>query len=400
MAFGWLNARHAADVGLALADQYAPPTVGTRAHSGRPSARRDPGRGLQELLRRAERELHALRLNVYQKARFANYFKWRLLENGVEQQLADEVTARLLLHLSAQPAKDSGKPDATPAPVDPAGTGTVRTLVGQGDHYMARGAYEEAVRCYESMVSLDPRNAGAFNSLGAALVKLGHYKEAEPFFRRSLRIRPNNVNALGNLGSLLRWRGQHIASEQVLRRSLRLKAGDAETRSSLGLTLLAMGRTSEASSQFEKVLKVAPRHPGALLGMGQIAKTEGRFDQAAVLFQRVLETDPKMPSALAQLASLGRMSAADGAWLQRTEALAAGGLSPLEESDLRFAIGKYYDDVHDYERAFQSYRRANELQKAVAQDYDRAARTRLVDDLIRTYTRAALSKPQAGASAS
>jgi tetratricopeptide (TPR) repeat protein len=402
MAFGWLNARHAADAGSALADEYAPTAAGRPRSAGRPAMRHDPDGALQRLLRRAEREIHALRLNAYQKARFANAFKWRLLENGVGQQLADEVTARLLLHVSAPTRESSTPADATPglAPVDPAGTGTVRTLVGQGDHHMARGAYQEAVHSYESMLALDPRNAGALNSLGAALVKLGRYKEAEPCFRRSLRIRPHSADALGNLGSLLRWRGQHGASEQALRRSLRLKAADADVRSSLGLTLLAMGRTSEASAQFEKALKITPRHPGALLGMGQVGKTEGRFDQAAVLFQRVLDADPRVPSALAQLASLRRMSAADGVWLQRAEALAGSGLSALEESDLRFAIGKYYDDVGEYDRAFQNYRRANELQKDVAEDYDRAARTRLVDDLIRTYTRAALAQPQPGASTS
>jgi len=402
MAFGWLNARHAADAGSALADEYAPVAAGRRPTSGHSSTSRDPGAALQELLRRAEREMHALRLNVYQKARFANAFKWRLLENGVGQQLADEVTAHLLLHLSAQSGATS-RPAETPpalAPVNPAGTGTVRTLVGQGDQYMASGAYEEAIRSYESMLTLDPRNAVVLNSLGAALIKLGRYKEAEPHFRRSLRIRPNSADALGNLGSLLRWRGLQGASEQALRRSLRLKAGDADVRSSLGMTLLGMGRTNEASAQFEKALKISARHPGALLGMGQIAKTEGRFDQAAVLFQRVLDTDPKVPSALAQLASLRRMTVTDGAWLQRAEALAASTLSPLEESDLRFAIGKYYDDVRDYDRAFQNYRRANELQKAVADNYDGAARTRLVDDLIGTYTRAALSTPQPGGSTS
>jgi tetratricopeptide (TPR) repeat protein len=402
MAFGWLDARHATEAGSALADEYAPAAAGKPGSSGHTAPTRDPGKALQGLLSRAERELHALRLNVYQKARFANAFKWRLIENGVGQQLADEVTARLLLQLSGRPGTGRGPAAAKPAlaPVEPAGTGTVRTLVGQGDQHMARGAYDEAVRSYESMLALNPRNAGALNSLGAALVKLGRYKEAEPNFRRSLRIRPNSADALGNLGALLRWRGLLRASEQALRRALRLKAGDAELRSSLGLTLLAMGHTSEASGQFEKALKLSPRHPAALLGMGQIAKAEGRFDQAAVLFQRVLDTDPKVPSALAQLASLRRMSAADATWLQRAEALAGNGLAPLEESDLRFAMGKYHDDIGDYDRAFQNYRRANELQKTVAEDYDRAARTHLVDELIRTYTRTALSKPQPGASAS
>ena len=63
----------------------------------------------------------------------------------------------------------------------------------------------------------------------------------------------------------------------------------------------------------------------------------------------------------------------------------------MEEADLRFAIGKYYDDVEDFKGAFQSYKRANELHKLAATSYDRDARAQFVDDLIRVYTRESAS---------
>src|SRR5208283_5392719 len=108
--------------------------------------------------------------------------------------------------------------DAASAPVDPAGTGTVRTLVRQGDLFMARGAYAEALLCYESMVELNPRHAEALNSLGAALCKLGRYKEAQAYFRRAISVKPGHADAHANLGSLLRWRGLGPSSENSLRR--------------------------------------------------------------------------------------------------------------------------------------------------------------------------------------
>ena len=77
------------------------------------------------------------------------------------------------------------------------------------------------------------------------------------------------------------------------------------------------------------------------------------------------------------------------------EQLAASGMAPMEEASLRFAIGKYCDDVGDFERAFKSYRRANELQKTIAEDYDPQARTRFVDDLIRVYTRQTIANGHA-----
>jgi tetratricopeptide (TPR) repeat protein len=402
MPLGWLDARQAVEVGTALADQYAPPTVaGTRAPARSASNRRDQAGALQELLRRAQLETQTLRLNFYQKAKFANTFKWRLLENGIEEQTADEVTRTLVLHLSVGPTADAAADtNAAVTPAEPAGTGTVRTLLGQGDYYMSRGAYAEAAQCYESMIGLHPRHAEALERLGAALCELGRFRDAEPCFRRAIRIRPSNVSAHRNLGTLLRWRGQLGASEHALRQALKLKPGDLEARSSLGFTLLGLGRAGEAKAQFEKALKSSPRHEDALFGMGQVARLEGRFDEAAALYERVLAANPKRAGALAALAVLRRMTSADRPWLQRAEELAGRGLSVLDEADLRFAIGKYYDDVGDYSHAFRNYQRANELQKSLAEAYDRAAQTRFVDDLIRIYSAPGLAQAQPGASSS
>ena len=65
-----------------MADQYAR----LQAASEREGALRDT-------LQRADQEVRDLRLKFYKKAKFAKSFKWRLLQNGVERNLADDVTA-------------------------------------------------------------------------------------------------------------------------------------------------------------------------------------------------------------------------------------------------------------------------------------------------------------------
>jgi tetratricopeptide (TPR) repeat protein len=127
---------------------------------------------------------------------------------------------------------------------------------------------------------------------------------------------------------------------------------------------------------------------------------EGRFDDAAVFFKRAIDISPQMPSAWAAQASLRKMTPADTEWLKGAEAIAASDISPLEEADIRFAVGKYFDDVDDFDKAFRSYKRGNELLKAVASPYDRGERTAFVDDLVRSYTRDVVSRTDEGASTS
>ena len=67
---------------------------------------------------------------------------------------------------------------------------------------------------------------------------------------------------------------------------------------------------------------------------------------------------------------------------------------------MRFAIGKYYDDVEDFALAFQNFKRGNELLKAATKDYDRKERSRRIDEMIRVYSRDALSKMDGAGSSS
>jgi hypothetical protein len=92
------------------------------------------------------------------------------------------------------------------------------------------------------------------------------------------------------------------------------------------------------------------------------------------------------------------MTAADGAWLKGAQACADSGLAPLNEASVRNAIGKYYDQIGEFAQAFRCFKRAKELVKTAARDYDRDAQTRLHDSLINAYSRDTLARAQPGSS--
>ena len=60
-----------------------------------------------------------------------------------------------------------------------------------------------------------------------------------------------------------------------------------------------------------------------------------------------------MPGAWAALVSTRKMTVADADWLNGAEEIAASGIAPMEETDLRFAMGKYCDDVNDFDAGLQ-----------------------------------------------
>jgi hypothetical protein len=113
-----------------------------------------------------------------------------------------------------------------------------------------------------------------------------------------------------------------------------------------------------------------------------------------------LKVAPNLPGAWAALTTLRKMTPADSDWLKGAEEIVGSAIPLWQEAELRFAIGKYCDDVDEFERAFQNYRTANELLKTVAQKYDREAHSSFADDMILSHSREALARVADGGSAS
>jgi hypothetical protein len=170
MMLDWFNAREAAEVGTALADHFAPQTAPASARSEN-AAQGKTTRGLEELLRRADSEVRQLRLNFYKKAKFANSFKWRLIENGVKPEVANEVTQCLILHL-AQKTADTAPSGGRAASAAQPTSGKIDDLLSRANKSFAEGDYAQAAALFGQFVELVPRRADVLNTLGVALLEL------------------------------------------------------------------------------------------------------------------------------------------------------------------------------------------------------------------------------------
>jgi Flp pilus assembly protein TadD len=395
MMIEWFNAREATELGAALADEFAP--AATSAPSGNRAGKKHRPDPLEELLQRVDRDVGSLRLNFYKRAKFANSFKWRLLENGVKADIADTVTERLILRLS-QPVAELQQGLAQSSPLNRPDAAKIDGLVAQANAACTKGEFEKAVGLYNEILELAPSRPDVLNDLGVALCGLGRFQEGEQRFREAIDIDPAFPEALCNVADVLQANPQE--AEQWLRRALKINPKHPGARTKLGIVLASTGRPREANTAFRKALKLSPADTDALLGLAKLARSDGRFDEAQTLITRVLEIRPKMPSAWAALQSVRKMTSADSGWLKEAEEIAGSGISPWEESELRFAMGKFCDDVGDYPKAFESYRRGNELLKSVAPKYDRQAHSRFVDDMTRAYTRESLTAMVAAGSSS
>jgi tetratricopeptide (TPR) repeat protein len=262
------------------------------------------------------------------------------------------------------------------------------------------GKLDDAVASYRRALRIKPDYAEAHHNLGDTLLRLGRLDVAVAAYRRALALSPDFVEAHNNLGNALLELGRLDDATASYRRALATRPDFAEAHSNLGIALRLAGQASEADASCRRALAIDPKLTASIALLAELSADQGRFTEAEELFRRAIAIEPETAEAWVGISRLRKMTASDAAWAAQAQQVAARPLPPRKEVLLRYAIGKYFDDVKDFEQAFANYRRANELTRRYRTGYDRRQLTQAVDLIIRRYDHAWIGRTRIDANVS
>jgi len=260
-----------------------------------------------------------------------------------------------------------------------------------GNALRALGKRDEAAACYRRALELNSDYAQAHNNLGNALRDLGRLDEAAVSYREALKLKPDMAEAHNNLGNALRDLGRLDEAAVSYREALRLKPDLAGAHNNLTIVLGQQGRIAEAESVCRGALEMFPNSAATIALLAKLHADKGRFAEAETLFKHAISFEPDSPEAWAGIAGLRKLTECDAAWLAEAQRIAEQGVSPRQEAQLRFAIGKYFDDVGDFPQAFSNYQRANDLAKPYTVLFDKQRHTKAVDLIVRSYNQSSVT---------
>jgi len=257
-----------------------------------------------------------------------------------------------------------------------------------GKALLRLGRYEEALESCKKAVHLAPGSPQAHNSLGNVLARLGQFDAAIASFRRCIALWPEFAEAHANLANAIRSTGRLDEAAEEYRLALRIKPEFVAAYAELATSLRLLRRTAEAEAACQQALRIAPAAAAVLVVLAELRADVGLFSEAEDYFNRALSAEPESVEALAGMARIRRMTGEDEAWLRAARRLEQAGLSPQREMILRYALGKYCDDLADFPAAFANYQRANLLAGRSAPKHDRAHLERAIDWIIRSQNAA------------
>ena len=227
------------------------------------------------------------------------------------------------------------------------------------------GKAEDAVRSYRRALELDPDFADAHNNISNALKDLGQWQEAETACRKALTLQPDFVEALNNFGHILSHQGKPGEARDCYEKAIGIDPGVAGPHFNLGCLYEKQEQWEQAISAYSRALETEPDFWEALLNLGGIFKSQGRFDEAIEKFRAVLKIFPQCVDAYYSLSGSRAYTASDDD-VRAMEALFGHPRCPTRDRiSLAFALGKIFDDLKEFDKAFDFFLEANKLKRAI-----------------------------------
>ena len=254
--------------------------------------------------------------------------------------------------------------------------------------FVGLGRYEEAMRCYRTAIERAPTDARLHSNLAHALHCFGDFRGAVEAGRRALALNDQLPEAYLHLGNALLALSEVPQADACYCDGLAIDPANPPLLTARAMTLRAFGRLAEAEATAQRALAVR-RAPDVLALLGSLAADCGHFSQAADRYGEALALDPDLPEALVGSARTRRMTAADGVWRESAERVLARGIPATHAVSLYHALGKYHDDLGEYDAAFAAHSSGNALARKTGLVYDRAATTARVSATLAAYDRAA-----------
>ena len=194
---------------------------------------------------------------------------------------------------------------------------------------------------------------------------MGKNNIAVDLITKALAIKPDYAEAHINLGNALQELGKLDEAVASYRKALAIKPEFAEAHNNLGNALQDLGKLDEAFASYHKALAIKPDYAEAHNNIGTALQELGRSDEAAASYHKALAIRPDYVEAHRHLARVRTFSEYDDDIKAMEDTYAMPGLSDEKRMHLAFALGKSFEDLRQYEKAFGFFLTGNAIKRAI-----------------------------------
>jgi len=171
--------------------------------------------------------------------------------------------------------------------------------------------YEEALRLFDSALSIDAGAADAHLHRANLRMLQQKAEDAKKDLERCIELRPDHILARLRLASILTALDDVAGAKKQLEMAEKMDPYSSEIQSYYGEIAFTKGELSEAQEKFQKAIELAPTNPtpyvNSALTVLNTPPPSGQMPdtgEAIRLLEKAIEADPQFHAAYVQLGQL------------------------------------------------------------------------------------------------
>lgn len=158
-----------------------------------------------------------------------------------------------------------------------------------GAAHLKKGNLDEAIKCQNKAIEINPEDAELWNNLGNAHLKKGNLTQAIDCYKKSLKKNPKDAITWYNLGNA---QSNSAKAIRFYKKALKINPEYASALTNLGNAHFSKGNLAKAIDFYNKSLKITPEDADVWTNLGIAYRKKGNLDEAINSYKTAIEINP------------------------------------------------------------------------------------------------------------
>lgn len=223
--------------------------------------------------------------------------------------------------------------------------------------FLQQQEFKQALECLHHAILLAPDFADAHCNLGLALLGLEQCDKALMHFEKVLQLKPDYAEAYYGFAKVYLYQHHFTEAEHHIRKAVMINPQKVEFYQLLAEIYHEQGHYTEALNHLDRALLMDSISPSLYLSKGNILMEMGEIAQAEAQFLKAA-TDPSIDTQVMAYYCLVQLRKNKPENANLNNLLSMVNHPTLSSSKLEylyFALGKCYDDVGEWGKAFEYF---------------------------------------------
>jgi tetratricopeptide (TPR) repeat protein len=233
-------------------------------------------------------------------------------------------------------------------------------LIGMA--YQGRSQHNKAINYFKESLKQNPDNIAATNNYANSLKAVGKFEASKELFEKILKINPGYINAYNNYANLKTLYNDYDGAIKLYKKALELlkKNENIDKSNSLGF-LFSLAAAYQSNNQVEESKKV----------LDEIFSIDQSHTGAHKLLSSIFKYSLENKRSIDHLNEMEKIYNTDDLIIEK-------------KIDISFSLGKAFEDLKNFDKAYNYLKKANELRfKKFGSNFENEKK--LIKNIIKTF---------------